>query len=180
MTVLHPLPVRRPRGVTLVIVLLLLLVVTLLGLAAMRGTLLQERMSGNTAARSAAFQVAEAVLREAESLAATRPAVPANGCSNGICAMPVDGAEPVWRGASFWAGSGARVSNLDGEDFTARYVVEDMGLGRAAGGGCTTAIDLSTETCTEGAAGAQNYRVVAFTRMPNGAEVVLQSTYQVP
>ncbi len=180
MTVLHTLPVRRPRGVTLVIVLLLLLVVTLLGLAAMRGTLLQERMSGNTAARSAAFQVAEAVLREAESLAATRPAVPANGCTAGICAMPVDGAEPAWRAEGFWASVGPRLSNLNGEDFDARYVVEDMGLGRSAGGGCTTAVDLSTETCTEGATGAQNYRVVAFTRMPNGAEVVLQSTYQVP
>ena len=42
----------RQRGITLVVVLLLLVVVTLLGLAAMRGTVMQERMSGNAAARA--------------------------------------------------------------------------------------------------------------------------------
>ena len=46
------------RGVTLVIVLLLLLVVTILGLTAMRGTVMQERMSGNSASRSEAFLLA--------------------------------------------------------------------------------------------------------------------------
>ncbi|MGD6484782.1 PilX N-terminal domain-containing pilus assembly protein, partial [Xanthomonas citri pv. citri] len=40
----------RQRGIALVVTLLLLLIVTLLGLAAMRGTLLQERMAANAMA----------------------------------------------------------------------------------------------------------------------------------
>lgn len=57
---------RRQRGVALVVALVLLLVVTVLGLASMRGTSLQERMSANMYDRSLAFQRSEAALRVAE------------------------------------------------------------------------------------------------------------------
>src|SRR6185369_1363363 len=57
---------HRQRGVALVVALVLLLVATLIGLAASRGTMLQERMSGNTFDRSLAFQRAESALRAAE------------------------------------------------------------------------------------------------------------------
>ena len=58
------------RGVSLVVVLILLLIMTLLGLAVLRSTLLEERMSANLYDRSLGFQSAEAVLREAESVMA--------------------------------------------------------------------------------------------------------------
>jgi len=54
------------RGVALVVALVLLLVATLIGLASVRGTNLQERMSANMYDRSLAFQRAEAALRAAE------------------------------------------------------------------------------------------------------------------
>lgn len=57
---------RQQRGAALVIVLLLLLVMTLLGLASLRATLLEERMTGALFDRSLAFQAAEAALREGE------------------------------------------------------------------------------------------------------------------
>jgi type IV pilus assembly protein PilX len=57
---------HRQRGVALLIALVLLVVATLIGLAASRGTMLQERMSGNTYDRSLAFQRAESALRAAE------------------------------------------------------------------------------------------------------------------
>lgn len=57
---------HRQRGVALIIALVLLVVATLIGLAASRGTMLQERMSGNTFDRSLAFQRAESALRAAE------------------------------------------------------------------------------------------------------------------
>ena len=59
---------RRQRGISLVVVLILLLVVTLLGLAVLRGTLMSERMSANMYDRSLAFQAAESALREAETV----------------------------------------------------------------------------------------------------------------
>jgi type IV pilus assembly protein PilX len=57
---------RRQRGVALVVALLLLLVATMIGLAASRSSVLQERMSGNTYDRSLAFQRSESALRAAE------------------------------------------------------------------------------------------------------------------
>jgi type IV pilus assembly protein PilX len=57
---------RQQRGVALIIALVLLVVATLIGLAASRGTTLQEKMSGNTYDRSLAFQRAESALRAAE------------------------------------------------------------------------------------------------------------------
>src|SRR5690606_36671528 len=58
-------PIRQ-RGVALVVALVLLLVVTVIGLASMRGTSLQERMSANMFDRSLSFQRAEGALRAAE------------------------------------------------------------------------------------------------------------------
>src|SRR3546814_1628511 len=54
------------RGASLIVVLILLLVVTLLGLAALRTTILQERMSANLFDRSLSFQAAETALREGQ------------------------------------------------------------------------------------------------------------------
>jgi type IV pilus assembly protein PilX len=56
----------RQRGAVLVIGLLLLVVMTVLGTAAMQSTGLQERMAGNARDRNLAFQAAEAALRDAE------------------------------------------------------------------------------------------------------------------
>lgn len=57
---------QAQRGIALVVALVLLVVATLIGLAGVRGTNLQERMSANMYDRSLAFQRAEAALRDAE------------------------------------------------------------------------------------------------------------------
>ena len=59
-------PRSRQSGAILVVSLLLLLVMTLLGLAAMQTTGMEERMAGNTRNINLAFQGAEAGLRDAE------------------------------------------------------------------------------------------------------------------
>lgn len=168
---------RRQRGIALVVVLLLLLVVTLIGLAAMRGTLLQERMAGNVAARGVAFQTAEAVLREAESIAATGPRMPESGaCANGLCPIPQPLDPPRWESETFWNTAGNyRTSALQAAGATLRYFIEDMGLG--APRDCTTEIDVSAGgSCT---AMVRNYRITVLSRLENGTEVILQSMYQV-
>ena len=102
----YPTPSRQ-RGASLVVVLILLLVMTLLGLAVLRTTLLDERMSANLYDRSLSFQSAETALRDAEAAVqaaelagatigfnctgagVTCPSIPANaltgtaGCSGG-------------------------------------------------------------------------------------------------
>ena len=59
-------PRSAQRGVALVVALILLVIALLIGLAASRGTLLEERMSANMYDRSLAFQRAESGLRAAE------------------------------------------------------------------------------------------------------------------
>ncbi|CAG4971127.1 pilus assembly PilX family protein [Novilysobacter luteus] len=84
----------QERGAALIVVLILLLVMTLLGLASLRGTLMEERMSANMYDRSIGFQAAEAALREAETRLlqpGTLAAFPtlADTCNQGLCATPV-------------------------------------------------------------------------------------------
>lgn len=57
---------RTQRGIALATALILLIVVMLVGMAAMRGTILQQKMTSNYYDREMAFQAAEAALRQGE------------------------------------------------------------------------------------------------------------------
>ena len=61
--------IQRQRGVTLVVVLILVLLVTLAGIAAVRSLVLEERMAANSLDRSLAMQSLENALRYAEGVA---------------------------------------------------------------------------------------------------------------
>lgn len=76
-------PVRRQRGVALVVALLLLIVITLVGLAAVRGTIMQQRMASNQFDRQIAFQSAEAAMRAAQARVASNPGDIARNCQAG-------------------------------------------------------------------------------------------------
>ena len=121
------LPHRR-RGATLVVVLILLLVMTLLGLASLRSTMLEERMTANLLDRSLGFQVAESGLREAEAALDPAPVFPAAGCNaNGLCARPDPTALERWNDPGFadWRIGTVADANTD----PPQYFVEEMGQG---------------------------------------------------
>jgi len=59
-------PRVRHTGAVLVIVMIVLIIMTILGVAAIRNTLLEEKMAGNMLDRDMAFQAAESALRAAE------------------------------------------------------------------------------------------------------------------
>ena len=186
----HTPGLRGPqRGATLVIVLILLLVMTLLGVASMRGVLLEERMSANMLDRSYAFQAAEAALREGEAFAATRPRPTVAGCDDGLCSRPdpavaTDNAR--WLGAGFWeTGSGTYAQSqhdfdTDIEDMVTpgRYIVELIDEGLPSEGDCTTSIDVSPDATCRGS--EARYRLTARSQAEGRAEVILQSIYAVP
>ncbi|WP_374601097.1 PilX N-terminal domain-containing pilus assembly protein [Niveibacterium sp.] len=111
--------VRSPnseRGATLVVSLLMLIMVTLLGLAAMRTSTLETRMARNAREQLVAFQAAEGALRDAEAdiVAPTRGGAPgvsgaagfAADCNpgsatlRGLCLSPTAGTTQVWRSAA--------------------------------------------------------------------------------
>lgn len=74
---------RGQRGVALVVALLLLIVITLVGLAAVRGTIMQQRMASNQFDRQIAFQGAEAAMRAAQARVGSYPNDIARNCQAG-------------------------------------------------------------------------------------------------
>lgn len=102
---------QRQRGVALIVALVLLLVATLIGLAASRGTMLQEKMSGNTFDRSLSFQRAESGLRAAEA------AISANwqiATLNGVDCSPVSATQCRIVPADAFTGTSANWINVAG------------------------------------------------------------------
>ncbi len=93
---------RRQQGISLLVVLLLLVVMSVLGVAVLRSSALQERMSANLRDRSLATQAVEAALDAARAdLAAVpkwRTTVPtaADCASDGVCPSYTDEASAGW------------------------------------------------------------------------------------
>jgi len=61
-----PITSARQTGSVLLISLVILLILTIVGISAMRNTTLEEKMAGNMRAKGLSFQAAEATLRAAE------------------------------------------------------------------------------------------------------------------
>jgi type IV pilus assembly protein PilX len=100
------------RGAALVVALLLLVVITLVGLAAVRGTIMQQKMAGNMYDRQIAFQSAEAAMRAA---AASIPTSPGNIARNCQSASVICLSNP-FNDPNLPAGS---IKNLGTADYTA-------------------------------------------------------------
>ncbi len=164
-------PKSAQRGASLVVVLVLLLVVTLLGLAVLRGTLLEERMTANMLDRSMSFQAAESALREGEELAATSPVAPAPGTCNGagVCGTPDAADTDRWLDAGFgdWV---AATDDLGALPAPASYFIEFMGMA-PTWPGCDRAIPVA-DLCM-----APRYRVTARSTAADRADVLLQTNF---
>lgn len=166
-----PLLPQVQRGASLVVVLILLLVVTLLGLAVLRSTLLEERMTANMLDRSLSFQSAESALREAEELLTTStPVVPGSGCSAlGICATPDATLTDRWLDDSF-TGWVAATDDLGALPTPATYFIEFMG-NAPTWPGCDRSIPVPA-LCM-----APRYRITARSAAPDRADVLLQTNF---
>jgi type IV pilus assembly protein PilX len=176
-------PAFRQSGAALVVVLMLLVVITLLGLASMRGAIMQERMAANTISRGLAFQAAEAGLRQAEIVVrdASGLTFPSSGCDAGRCAMPEPDEEPAWADSGFWEDAdqfqaGAPVVSYDGEvSISPRFVIEDFGTS-VSGGGASDCIDVS-KPCIK-TSEQSVYRITSRAATVTGVEVIVQSLYR--
>jgi type IV pilus assembly protein PilX len=88
--------IQNERGAVLITGLMLILLLTLIGLAAMQSTTLQERMAGNMQQRDLAFQSAEAGLRDAENYIGGLALLPAFNNTGGLHTPVTDGTTPRW------------------------------------------------------------------------------------
>ncbi|MGV8932663.1 MAG: pilus assembly PilX family protein [Luteimonas sp.] len=158
------------RGATLVVVLILLLIMTVLGLAILRGTSLDERMSANMRDRSLSFQAAEAALREGEAIAAN-PAIapPATGCAGGVCATPLATATDRWLDTGFTAWRNASTS-MGTIATPSTFIVEYMG-DAPTWPGCDRKVPVDA-LCL-----SPRYRITARSQADGRAQVVLQTNF---
>jgi len=164
-----PSPARQ-RGISLLIVLILLLITTVLGLAVLRGTLLEERMAANLYDRSLSFQAVESALRQGEAIAAAAPAAPGAGCNGaGICAIPASGALDRWNDPSFagWVTATAAGGALAP---SASYIVEFLGEA-PTWPGCDRLSPMPSQCLSP------NYRITARSVQAGRAQVILQSNF---
>lgn len=168
-------PPRRQGGVALVIALILLVLMTLVGLTAMRGVTLEERMSANTYDRSLSFQAAESALKEAEDFVALNRPTPAalSGCLNGVCGAPNPAAVERWQDNAFpfppavdgW--QSATVVANGAISITPQFIVEYLGDTFP----CQPGNPASTSDC-------KRYRITARSAPgPDRSQVILQSVY---
>ena len=171
--------VRQQRGVSLLIVLILLLIMTLLGLASMRVGLLQEKMSGSQFDRSLSFQAVEAAVREAEARIETTltTTFPTSGsCAAGLCPTPIVGAADRWTLAAPPAGTWATATtNITQNGLTVApdYMIEYMGRTPKS---LTAAGSSSPEDNEE----VDVFRITGRSTQADRATVILQSNYTKP
>lgn len=179
----HSVKKKNQAGAALVVVLMLLIIITLLGLASMRGALMQERMAGHTQGRAVAFQAAEAGLRQAEVLIRDTGGMDLSGIAPGTCVAGRCGRPDTatgragWEAEGFWAGDGPQSGDpvKSGDiTMTPRFVIEYFGVSRNDGSGPPP--DMSKPPI-EGPE-QKIYRITSYAVTPNGVETVVQSLYR--
>lgn len=128
-------PIGGQEGAVLVVSLIMLLLLTIIGITAMRTVTLEERMAGNLRDRNLANQSAESALRFGADWIISqtvRPAPDAAG-TNGVWTLGdagnVDDVTFDWTGVGFEfgtaPGAGADAANLGGVSAEPRYVIEE-------------------------------------------------------
>ena len=174
--------IRSQRGASLVIALMFLVVLTILGLVAVRSSTVQERMAGNDRDRAIAFEAAEAALRDAErdiqAKHQFRP-IRLTPCAPAACACPPRWPRPTGiasrglarRRAIYGVSSGAGAFPLAVSN-PPRYIIELL-PDVPAGSGNTLNANARSST-----RGGTAYRITArgWGRRP-GTTVMLQSVY---
>lgn len=126
------LPRAGQRGVALVVALLLLVVITLVGLAAVRGTIMQQKMASNLFDRQIAFQSAEAAMRAAQARIAGNPGDIARNCQAGgvFCQSNPFNDPNLPAGKVITVTSGTSVGQFAASNLAIsqpQYVIENMG-----------------------------------------------------
>ncbi|MFD2231553.1 pilus assembly PilX family protein [Alkalimarinus sediminis] len=172
---------KRQKGIALFITLVMLLIMTLLALYSMQGTILEEKMSGNSRDRSMAFQAAEAALRSGEAYLAAQTIIPTSsftstGNADGLWTQAAAGASPRWE-ANIWSDntkSKAVSTSLSGLASNPRYIIEYITEVVEE----EDKVNLQNIGETTGSGSVNIYRITAYgVGGSANARVLLQTTY---
>lgn len=125
---------NRQSGAALIVALLFLLMMTVISTSSMRGSMMQERMSGHMRDRNLGFQSAEGALRAAERYLSATQFLPEFDGTGGL--YPVNSINrPMWIGDSPSDGSGyaAYPDTMPAVAAQPKYFIEKLNSVRPAG-----------------------------------------------
>lgn len=168
-------PLCRESGMILLIALIMVLIMSLIGISAVKGTKLQEVMAGNMRDSQVSFQAAEAALRLAEERVNTLnpDALPAEA---GIYAAPLaNGSSHIYWRTLNWTDANSVKLNVDLKIQAAnpRYVIEKLDVGKIIE-------DDSAEFTQEILQTVPIYRITARgVGLTDNTTTILQTVYRV-
>jgi len=178
---------RHRGGAILLFVLIMLLVVSIIGVAAARSTLMQERMASNTNVRNIVFEAAESALAAGEIRVANTPEIwktipqdKAGDCHDGVCDRNTT-TSPIWVTGLAWSDPKRhrKVPTIESGAIKVepKYVIEDLGQTMAS---CDpNHIDITQSADCPYTSAQRYFRVVSFAQAYE-TQVMLQSTYLDP
>jgi len=162
------------HGMALVMALVFLLILTMLGIAAIGTATLEEKMAGNQKDKNTSFQAAETALITGENWIGTQTIKPIFNTSvtNDGLHFPSTSTTPVWE-SSVWSGSDfITFSGLTTVASAPKYVIEDMGEIPDSGGSLTMPANYKSS-------GKNLFRITSrATGGTSFAISVVQSTYE--
>lgn len=115
------------RGSALIVSLLILIVMTLLGLSAMGGSGMQEKMAGNNRDLTLAFQAAEAALRNGETYYENTVVSLGSAFNGSNAGLYPEGSNPDIFAAATWTNARVYGDVIDGVAAQPRYIIELIG-----------------------------------------------------
>lgn len=168
-------PPQKERGAVLIVSLVMLLIVTLIAVSSMQGTVMEEKMAGNTRDRNLAFQTAESSLREAEIYVAGLASMGTFTGSGGLYGLT--DAEPYYATSTTWSDTLNHVvgSAPHGSYEAPRYFIKHYTVVKGTAG----ALNMSGYGDNKGTGDITIFKVTARSTgaSTDSAEVILRSYY---
>ncbi len=118
----------RETGAVLVVGLLILLVMTILGVASLQTTSLEERMAGNIRDRDLSLQAAESALRDAEAWLETIVTTGSFDGTGGLYGIDDDADDTTWGTNDSRVFPQTHTNPLEGVAAQPRYVIQYVGI----------------------------------------------------
>lgn len=170
--------VHKQHGVALVLALVFLVIMTILGVAAMSSSNLQEKMAGNQKDRNLAFQASETALVKGEYWIGSQTAMPIfdDSVTNDGLHHPSTTTTPAWddsASSNVWTGNdNATYSGLTKVSSQPKYIIEDLGEIQDTGSSLSLPNNYKTT-------GKNLFRITARGKGgTDAATAMVQSTYE--
>ena len=174
-------PMRSQGGAVLIMALVFLVILTILGVTAMSGAALEEKMAANLKEQTVAFQAAETAVIAGETLVANltdaheiKPGDATNWAYDGAAGWyDVRGGTPVWKTLAWSSATGnTSYDGLETVNTQPKFIIEETARIR------NTSLRLATDYAATSTAGKVYYRITGRgTGGTDAAQSMVQTVY---